>query len=96
MARPFQSRGSVTVPLLLSSAGNWSPETFIPLFVNTLRTRPRVTVSDTRANDIPPLEPMQRTRAREMPAPGQAQNARAREPVRSRARAGNSFVTLGH
>jgi hypothetical protein len=72
MNRPFQSRGSVTVPLLLSSAGNWSPETFIPLFVNTLRTRPRVTVSDTRAYDIPPRRLTQRTREREMPAPMQA------------------------
>ena len=49
MDRPSQLRGFVTVPLLLSSAGNWSPETFIPLSVDTLRTRPRVTVSDTRA-----------------------------------------------
>jgi hypothetical protein len=96
MARPFQSRGSVTVPLLLSIAGNWSPETFIPLFVDTLRTRPRVTVSDTRAYDMCPRQPMQRTRERQMPAPGQARNARARGTARARAIAGNSFVTLGH
>lgn len=76
--------------------GLYSRQAFFPLFLAPLWTARRVTVSDTRANDMSPRQPTQRTRERQWPAPGQAQNARARGTVRARAIAGNSFVTLGH